>query len=100
MSNKIQQHISRPRLVLTFYLASNSPWRRSTVSEASLIQSYLDSMLTSISEVFSIPTSQYIRHELTVWLPYFIKRHILRRKIAKPPPIIEKAEHAEKIDSY
>jgi len=54
----------------------------------------------SLAEVFSIPTKTYIGHELTVWLPYFIKRHILRRKIAKPPPIIEKAENAEKIDMF
>ena len=40
-------------------------------------------------EVFSVPTSKYINHELTVWLPYFIKRHILRQKIERPTPIIQ-----------
>jgi hypothetical protein len=30
-----------------------------------------------------------------VSLPYFIKRHIFRQRIAKPPPIIERAEKAE-----
>lgn len=46
--------------------------------------------LTSFAEVFSVPTKQFISYELKVWLPYFIKRHIFRRNIPKPPPIIEK----------
>jgi hypothetical protein len=49
-------------------------------------------ILTLSAEVFSVPTSQYISYELKVWLPYFIKRHILRKNIEKPPAIIEKAE--------
>ncbi|KAL8709494.1 MAG: hypothetical protein Q9220_005736 [cf. Caloplaca sp. 1 TL-2023] len=53
--------------------------------------------LEELDQVFSVPTSKFIGHELTVWLPYFIKRHILRRNIAKPPQIIEKEEHVEKI---
>ncbi|KAI9150476.1 MFS transporter [Paramyrothecium foliicola] len=51
--------------------------------------------LEELDQVFSVPTKSYISYELKVWLPYFIKRHILRRKIEKPPPIIEKAEKAE-----
>jgi hypothetical protein len=47
-------------------------------------------ILTTLIEVFSVPTKQFIGHELTVSVPYFIKRHILRRRIPKPPPIIEK----------
>jgi hypothetical protein len=43
-------------------------------------------------EVFSVPTKSFLSYELTVWLPYFFKRHIFRQKIAKPPPIIEKAD--------
>jgi hypothetical protein len=35
-------------------------------------------------EVFSVPTSVYLKYETKVWLPYFIKRYILRKKIAKP----------------
>jgi len=31
-----------------------------------------------------------LAYETGTWLPYFIKRHILRRKIEKPPPIIGK----------
>ena len=46
--------------------------------------------LEEIDQVFSVPTKQFINHELKVWLPYFIKRHILRRRVPKPPPIIEK----------
>jgi len=46
--------------------------------------------LEELDQVFSVPTSQYIGYELKVWLPYFIKRHVLRKKIPKPPPIIEK----------
>ncbi|KAH8901242.1 sugar transporter-like protein [Thozetella sp. PMI_491] len=53
--------------------------------------------LEELDQVFSVPTKKFISHELTVWLPYFFKRHILRQKIAKPPPIIEKAENFERI---
>ncbi|KAK2804073.1 hypothetical protein FQN51_002604 [Onygenales sp. PD_10] len=48
--------------------------------------------LEEIDQVFSVPTKEFLSHELTVWLPYFIKRHIFRQDIAKPPPIIAKAE--------
>lgn len=43
------------------------------------------------AEVFSVPTKQFLGYEMKVWLPYFIKRHIFRQDIVKPPPIIEKA---------
>ena len=59
---------------------------------------YLLLMLTSPIEVFSIPTKQFISYESKVWLPYFIKRHIFRQNIVKPPPIIERGELAEKAD--
>lgn len=52
--------------------------------------------LTAVTEVFSIPTKEFLHHETTVWLPYFIKRHILRQKIPKPASIIKsqsKVEH-------
>ncbi|KAM0206816.1 hypothetical protein ACHAPA_005484 [Fusarium lateritium] len=48
--------------------------------------------LEELDQVFSVPTSQFISYETKVWLPYFIKRHILRKKIAKPPAIIERGE--------
>lgn len=51
-------------------------------------------VLIFLAEVFSVPTKHFIGYEIKVWLPYFIKRHILRRKIEKPPPIIEKAPNA------
>ncbi|KAF1929852.1 putative facilitated glucose transporter [Didymella exigua CBS 183.55] len=47
--------------------------------------------LEEIDQVFSVPTKQFLGYEMKVWLPYFIKRHLLRQKVVKPPPIIEKA---------
>ncbi|KAJ7908833.1 putative sugar transporter [Mycena leptocephala] len=52
--------------------------------------------LEELDQVFSVPTSQYIKYESTVWLPWFIKRYILRRNIPRPPPIIERAEFVDK----
>ena len=54
-------------------------------------------LLTSSTEVFSVPTSKFLRHELTVWLPWFIKRYILRQRLPKPPQIIEKEEKVAKV---
>jgi hypothetical protein len=48
--------------------------------------------LEELDQVFSVPTSQYIGYESRVWLPYAFKRHVLRQKIEKPPPLIEKSE--------
>lgn len=42
------------------------------------------------AEVFSVPTKQFISYEIKTFLPYVFKRHVLRRNIPKPPPIIEK----------
>ncbi|KKY36156.1 putative facilitated glucose [Diaporthe ampelina] len=53
--------------------------------------------LEEIDQVFSVPTKDFLSYELTIWLPYFIKRHILRQKIAKPPAIIEKEAKVESI---
>ncbi|KAL8647715.1 MAG: hypothetical protein Q9210_005390 [Variospora velana] len=53
--------------------------------------------LEELDQVFSVPTSKFIGHELTVWLPYFIKRHILRKNIAKPPQIIEKDDKVKEL---
>ena len=47
------------------------------------------------TEVFSVPTKSFISHELTVMVPYFIKRHVLRQKIMKPPMIMEKDDKLE-----
>nr|POF14354.1 polyol transporter 5 [Quercus suber] len=53
--------------------------------------------LEEIDQVFSIPTREFLRYETTVWLPYFIKRHIFRRSIPKPAQLIEKADKIEDI---
>ncbi|KAL8979680.1 MAG: hypothetical protein Q9177_006077 [Variospora cf. flavescens] len=53
--------------------------------------------LEELDQVFSVPTSKFIGHELKVWLPYFIKRHILRKRIAKPPQIIEKDDKVKEL---
>lgn len=45
--------------------------------------------LEELDQVFSVPTKQFLKHETFVWLPYFVKRHIFRQKIPKPPPTIE-----------
>lgn len=47
-------------------------------------------LLTSQPEVFSVPTREFLAYETKTWLPYFIKRHIFRKNIPKPPPLIEK----------
>ena len=53
--------------------------------------------LEEIDQVFSVPTRSFLNHELTVWLPWFIKRYIFRKRIPRPPQIIEKEEKVEKI---
>ncbi|KAI4100058.1 MAG: hypothetical protein L6R37_005698 [Teloschistes peruensis] len=53
--------------------------------------------LEELDQVFSVPTKSFIGHELTVWLPYFIKRYIFRRKIMKPPGIIEREEKIDEL---
>ncbi|SPO07566.1 probable transporter (major facilitator superfamily) [Cephalotrichum gorgonifer] len=45
--------------------------------------------LEELDQVFSVPTKDYISHETTVWLPYFVKKHVLRKDIPKPPAIID-----------
>lgn len=51
--------------------------------------------LEELDQVFSVPTKDFIHHELTVWLPWFIKRHIFRKNIPKPAPIIATADEAK-----
>ncbi|KAI4115336.1 MAG: hypothetical protein LQ345_004048 [Seirophora villosa] len=53
--------------------------------------------LEELDQVFSVPTSKFINHELTVWLPWFLKRYILRKNIAKPPQIIEKEDKVKEL---
>ncbi|PYH43027.1 putative facilitated glucose transporter [Aspergillus saccharolyticus JOP 1030-1] len=47
--------------------------------------------LEEIDQVFSVPTKKYLHYELTVWLPWFVKRYIFRQKIERPPPLIATA---------
>ncbi|CAI7663973.1 unnamed protein product [Penicillium discolor] len=44
--------------------------------------------LEELDQVFSVPTKKFIHYELTVWLPWWIKRYIFRQKIERPPQII------------
>jgi hypothetical protein len=48
--------------------------------------------LEEIDQVFSVPTKEFLAYETKTWLPYFIRRHVLRKNIEKPPPLIEWAE--------
>ncbi|KAJ7726717.1 putative sugar transporter [Mycena maculata] len=56
--------------------------------------------LEEIDQVFSVPTAQYIKYESTVWLPWFLRRYVLRQDVPKPPAIIERAAFVDKdVDS-
>lgn len=56
--------------------------------------------LEEIDQVFSVPTKKFIGYELNVWLPYFIKRHLLFNKnVVEPPPIIQSQKEAERSGS-
>lgn len=53
-------------------------------------------LLTSLPEVFSVPTKQFISHEIKYSVPYFFKRHVFRQKVPKPPAIIAVASESKK----
>ncbi|KAF2824825.1 hypothetical protein CC86DRAFT_395246 [Ophiobolus disseminans] len=53
--------------------------------------------LEEIDQVFSVPTSVYLKYETKVWLPYFIKRHIFRKPIAKPALLDTQTGHIEPV---
>jgi len=44
--------------------------------------------LEELDQVFSIPTKVYMKHEVTQWLPYVIKKYVLFRKVQKPMPLL------------
>lgn len=44
------------------------------------------------TEVFSVPTKSFLSYESRVWLPYVVKRYVLRKNVPTPQPVIEKAE--------
>ncbi|KAL4816992.1 hypothetical protein BDW67DRAFT_161247 [Aspergillus spinulosporus] len=48
--------------------------------------------LEELDQVFSVSTKEFLKHETTVWLPYFIRRHVFRQNIPKPPAIIATAD--------
>ncbi|KAK3696870.1 hypothetical protein LTR37_017776 [Vermiconidia calcicola] len=53
--------------------------------------------LEELDQVFSVPTSQYLSHQINHEVPYFIKRRLLFRKdTPEPRPIIESAANADK----
>ncbi|KAG5999764.1 hypothetical protein E4U21_006336 [Claviceps maximensis] len=53
--------------------------------------------LEEIDQVFSIPTKKFLHYETTVWLPWFVKRYVLMQKIARPPPLMEKAAREDDV---
>ncbi|KAE8154283.1 hypothetical protein BDV25DRAFT_147868 [Aspergillus avenaceus] len=53
--------------------------------------------LEELDQVFSVPTKEFIHYEMTVWLPWFIKRYVfLQKHLPRPPPIIATAKDAER----
>lgn len=50
--------------------------------------------LEELDQVFSVPTKQFIGHEIKYMVPWFIKAKIFRQKISRPPQIIEREEDA------
>lgn len=44
--------------------------------------------LEELDQVFNVPTSQFLKHEMKISVPNFWSRHFLRRKIPKAPQII------------
>lgn len=59
-----------------------------------MIPPFLLTSLLSLAEVFSVPTKKFIHYELTVWLPWFVKRYIFFQNVTRPPPIIATAQEA------
>ncbi|KAG6057417.1 hypothetical protein E4U17_001358 [Claviceps sp. LM77 group G4] len=53
--------------------------------------------LEEIDQVFSVPTKKFLHYETTVWLPWFVKRYVLMQKIARPPPLLEKAAREDDV---
>ncbi|KAG5980271.1 hypothetical protein E4U43_006761 [Claviceps pusilla] len=53
--------------------------------------------LEEIDQVFSVPTKKFLHYETTVWLPWVVKRYVLMQKIARPPPLMEKAVREDEV---
>ena len=43
--------------------------------------------LEELDYIFAVPTSTHCKYQLTVWLPYFVKRYVLRDKNARLEPL-------------
>ncbi|KAH0423886.1 sugar transporter [Colletotrichum camelliae] len=52
--------------------------------------------LEELDQVFSVPTKQFISHEIKYSVPYFFKRHVFRQKVPKPPAIIAVASESKR----
>jgi hypothetical protein len=64
----------------------------------SIIRISLIHNANGLLEVFSVPTSVYLKYETKVWLPYFFKRHIFRKNIPKPALLdTAAANHPEQV---
>ncbi|KAK1926001.1 putative sugar transporter [Papiliotrema laurentii] len=81
------QHVMTPTGAFGFYAGLNLvAW----VMIFCFVRETKQLTLEEIDQVFSVPTSEYISYESKVWLPWFIKRYVLFRKVPKPLPIIER----------
>lgn len=54
-----------------------------------------EARLNQRAEVFSVPTTSFIKYESTVWLPYIFKRYVARRPVQPIRPLFEKEGQAE-----
>lgn len=52
--------------------------------------------LEEIDQVFSVPTSTFIKYEATVTVPWLFKHYILRKDIPRPAQLIQKEEFIHK----
>ena len=51
--------------------------------------------LDDLDEVFSIPTRTFIKYQTTEYLPWFVKRYVLRQKNADLRPLVVEGEYRE-----
>ena len=67
---------------------------RNAVSEPHCRKHYANMFST---EVFSVPTAQFLRHEASVRTPWFFKRYFLFQKhLPEPPATVAKDDHYER----
>jgi hypothetical protein len=51
--------------------------------------------LEELDQVFAISRGDFLHYQTRVWLPYMLKRHVLRQKIAAPEPLLEPASDVD-----